>query len=120
MMRSLILTAFLFATPTLAVAADVGQEAIDGCIDQLREVGGPDGQSGTVLSTEFSEANSLVMLQDRGETVWRCLVSSGGQVAELSVSQAAEEELVIRKTSPVTSFTHELRCQLAGRVEPSG
>ncbi len=90
-MRLTFLTVCICALPTLAVAADVGQEAIDGCIDQLREVGGPDGQVGTVLSTEFSEANSLVMLQDRGETIWRCLVSNDGQVAELSVAQAADD-----------------------------
>ena len=35
-----------------ALAAE--QDAIDGCIDKLREVGGPDGQSGTVLSSEYS------------------------------------------------------------------
>ncbi len=90
-MRLTFLTVCICALPTLAAAADVGQEAIDGCIDQLRVVGGPDGQGGTVLSTEFSEANSLVMLQDRGETIWRCLVSNDGQVAELSVAQAADD-----------------------------
>ncbi|WP_170482829.1 hypothetical protein [Ruegeria arenilitoris] len=90
-MRSKVLALSLCISPTFASAADVGQDAIDGCIDQLRAVGGPDGQSGTVLSTEFSEANSLVMLQDKGETVWRCLVSNDGQVAELSVAQAADD-----------------------------
>ncbi|MBY6082783.1 MULTISPECIES: hypothetical protein [Ruegeria] len=90
-MRSKVLALSLCISPTFASAADVGQDAIDSCIDQLRSVGGPDGQSGTVLSTEFSEANSLVMLQDKGETVWRCLVSNDGQVAELSVAQAADD-----------------------------
>ena len=90
-MRAKALAACLSVSPAFALAADVGQDAIDGCIDQLRAVGGPDGQGGTVLSTEFSEANSLVMLQDRGETVWRCLVSNDGQVAELSVMQAADD-----------------------------
>ena len=90
-MRSNILAACLCLAPAFAFGADVGQDAIDGCIDQLRAVGGPDGQGGTILSTEFSEANSLVMLQDSGETVWRCLVSNDGQVAELSVAQAADD-----------------------------
>ena len=74
-----------------AIAAEVGQDAIDGCIDRIRAVGGPDGQGGTVLSTEFSEANSLVMFRDRGETVWRCLVSNDGVVADLTVAQAADD-----------------------------
>lgn len=112
MMRQLILTVFLCASSTLAVAADVGQDAIDGCIDQLRAVGGPDGQGGTVLSTEFSEANSLVMLQDRGETVWRCLVSNDGQVAELSVAQAADDgqgAMAAAGGIPVVSGTQPVR-----------
>jgi hypothetical protein len=72
-----------------AVAAE--QEAIDGCIDQLREVGGPDGQSGTVLNSEFSEAATLVMLKDAGGTVWKCLANSDGTVSEMAVAQAADD-----------------------------
>ena len=72
-------------------SANVGQDAIDGCIDRIRAVGGPDGQSGTVISTEYSEANSLVMFRDSGETVWRCLVSNDGVVADLSVADAADD-----------------------------
>lgn len=74
-----------------AMAAEVGQDAIDACIDRIRVGGGPDGQSGTVISTEYSEANSLVMFRDRGETIWRCLVSNDGAVADLSVAQAADD-----------------------------
>jgi len=68
------------------------QEAIDGCIDKLRAVGGPDGRAGgQVLSSEFSEAATLVMLRDSGGTVWRCLAYSDGTVGELTVSQAADD-----------------------------
>jgi hypothetical protein len=68
------------------------QEAIDGCIDKLRAVGGPDGRAGgQVLSSEFSEAATLVMLRDAGGTVWRCLAYSDGTVGELTVSQAADD-----------------------------
>ncbi len=90
-MRKCLLAAFVAVVSVPALAADVSQESIDGCIDQLRAVGGPDGQSGTVVSTEFSEANSLVMLRDRGETLWRCLVSNDGIVAEMSVAQAMDD-----------------------------
>lgn len=73
-----------------AVAGE--QEAIDGCIDKLRAVGGPDARSGgKVLSSEFSEAATLVMLRDGGGTVWRCMAYSDGTVAEISVSQAADD-----------------------------
>ncbi|SIS87235.1 hypothetical protein SAMN05421759_1051 [Roseivivax lentus] len=68
------------------------QEAIDGCIDQLRLVGGPDGQTGTVISSEFSEAATLVMLRDGGGTVWRCLAYSDGTVEELAVTDAADDD----------------------------
>jgi hypothetical protein len=85
--------ATFFAAPVgaPAMAAEVGQDAIDGCIDRIRAVGGPDGQGGIVLATEYSEANSLVMFRDRGETVWRCLVSNDGVVADLRVAQAADD-----------------------------
>ena len=73
-----------------AVAGE--QEAIDGCIDKLRAVGGPDARSGgKVLSSEFSEAATLVMLRDGGGTVWRCMAYSDGTVEEISVSQAADD-----------------------------
>jgi hypothetical protein len=77
-------------TALLALAAPVmadEQAAIDGCIDRLRAVGGPDGQSGEVVSAEFSEAATLVMLRDAGGTVWRCLGYSDGSVGELAVAE---------------------------------
>lgn len=67
------------------------QAAIDGCIDQLRQVGGPDGQGGEVLSSEFSEAATLVTLRDLGGTVWSCLAYSDGAVEELRVVNAADD-----------------------------
>ena len=68
------------------------QDAIDGCIDKLRSVGGPDARSGgEVISSEFSQAATLVMLRDGGGTVWRCMAYSDGTVAELSVSQSADD-----------------------------
>jgi hypothetical protein len=71
----------------IASAAEVSQDAIDACIDGLRaEIG---NVGGTVRSTEFSEANSLVMLEDSDGTVWRCLVSNDGRSAELERQQAS-------------------------------
>ncbi|MCC1494527.1 hypothetical protein [Cognatishimia sp. F0-27] len=80
-------TMILVASPGFAAE----QDAIDGCIDQLRVVGGPDGQSGEVLSSEFSEAATLVMLRDLGGTTWRCLAYSDGTVGELTVASAADD-----------------------------
>lgn len=86
-----VLAVALALAASSVVAADVSQDAIDRCIDELRATGTPDAQSGTVISTEFSEANSLVMLKDRGGSVWRCLVSNDGRSAELSVQSAADD-----------------------------
>ena len=67
------------------------QEAVDACIDKLRAEGSPDGKAGTVLSSEFSEAGTLVMLKDRGGTIWRCIAYSDGTVGELSVADPADD-----------------------------
>ena len=89
---------FLTASAVVAVLGPCApalageQEAINGCIDQLRSVGGPDAKNGgELLSSEFSEAATLVMLRDAGGTVWRCLAYSDGTVGELSVSEAADD-----------------------------
>lgn len=85
-------TAFLFplvlaAAPAFADISDAG----NACIDALRATGTPDAQGGEVLSDEFSEAGSLVMLKDLGGTVWRCIAYSDGTVGELVVADAADD-----------------------------
>ncbi|WP_159090150.1 hypothetical protein [Ruegeria sp. Alg231-54] len=58
-----------FLAPMFAIAGTASfamSEADDACIDHLRQVGGPDGQSGTIESSAFSEAGTLVMLRDAG------------------------------------------------------
>lgn len=82
---SVLALGFLFAP------ANAMSDADDACIDQLRVVGGPDGASGTVLSSEFSEAGTLVMLKDAGGTVWRCIAYKDGAIGELSVVDAADD-----------------------------
>lgn len=84
------------------------QDAIDGCIDQLRKVGGPDARSGgTVLSSEFSQAGTLVMLRDGGGTVWRCIGYSDGAVGELTVVDAADDGGGAMAGAPNTSASPE-------------
>ena len=69
---------------SMAVGAEVGQDSIDACIDATRSEAS--GGGGYILRTEFSEANSLVTLQDANDNVWRCLVSNDGNVQELTRS----------------------------------
>lgn len=59
-----VVTFGLLTLPVYAMS-----DADDACINQLRLVGGPDGASGTILSSEFSEAGTLVMLEDAGGTL---------------------------------------------------
>ena len=60
------------------------QAAIDGCIDQVRAVTG--GLGGEVLSSEFSQAGTLVRLRDSGGTEWECIGYSDGAVGDLRVA----------------------------------
>jgi len=88
----LLASAAIAAIGVSAPAMSGEQDAIDGCIDKLRAVGGPDGKAGgEVLNSEFSEAATLVMLRDAGGTVWRCLAYSDGTVGEFSLNQAADD-----------------------------
>ncbi|MBO9475863.1 hypothetical protein J7413_20205 [Shimia sp. R10_1] len=76
----------LIATAALAVT-----DADNACIDHLREVGGPDGKSGTIESSMGSEAGTLVMLRDAGNTLWRCIAYKDGTIGEMSVVDAADD-----------------------------
>jgi len=60
------------------------QAAIDGCIDRVRAVTG--GLGGEVLSSEFSQAGTLVRLRDSGGTEWECIGYSDGAVGDLRVA----------------------------------
>lgn len=68
------------------------QAAIDGCIDQLRTVGGPDAQAGgEILSSSWSQAGTLVQLRDAGGTTWECIGYDDGTVGDLRVADAADD-----------------------------
>jgi hypothetical protein len=92
---------FTFALAAIGTAVTVGlappvladeQAAIDGCIDRLRVEGGPDAQAGgEIVSSDYSEAGTVVMLRDAGGTVWRCIGYNDGTVGELTVAQAADD-----------------------------
>jgi hypothetical protein len=66
-----------------ATSSSVSQAAIDAC---LKAVKAQTNESDlNVMSTEFSEANSLVMIAvGQQRAPWKCLVSNDGQGAEVS------------------------------------
>jgi hypothetical protein len=101
---------------TSALAGE--QDAIDGCIDQVRKVGGPDGRGGgKVLSSEYSEVGTLVMLRDAGGTVWRCLAYNDGTVGELRVAQGGGGEGATT-TERVRFHGGSTGAELTGRLTP--
>ena len=66
-----------------ASSSTVSQAAIDACLAAVTAQ--TSGGDLDVLSTEFSEANSVVMIGVGPERApWKCLVSNDGQVAEMS------------------------------------
>ncbi len=75
------------AEESTASRSEVTQDAIDACIDALRAQEGSVG--GTVQSTEFSEANSLVILLDQTGNTWRCLVSNDASSASIEAQDSA-------------------------------
>lgn len=79
----------IFLLSTMAAAAD--SDAVNGCIDKLREVGGPDGAAGEVIDSLFSEAATEVTLRDLGGSVWKCLAYSDGTVEELRLVDAMDD-----------------------------
>ena len=77
------------AACTMDTASDGGSAAAAPSVHEQACLAGVSNQTNngevTVLSNEFSEANSLVMIgvgPDRAP--WRCLVSNDGVVAEIS------------------------------------
>jgi hypothetical protein len=76
---------------TAGIASADEQAAIDGCIDALRATGLPDAQGGEVVSSEFSQAGTLVMLRDAGGALWRCIGYNDGTVGEIAVAEAMDD-----------------------------
>lgn len=113
-----------FTAPALADE----QAAIDGCIDRLRAEGGPDARAGgEIVSSEYSQAGTLVMLRDAGGTVWRCIGYDDGSVGELTVAQAADDGggAIAGASSEPATTTERVRfdagrsgAELTGRLSP--
>lgn len=90
MVHGLSAAALLVLGGTVSAAADQ-QAAIDGCIDQLRTVGGPDAAGGEVIGKEWSEAGNLITLRDAGGTIWECIAYDDGAVGDLRVVEATDD-----------------------------
>lgn len=106
------LTTCISALSLLALPAYAMSDADEACIDRLRAVGGPDGASGTILSSEFSEAGTLVMLQDAGGTTWRCIAYQDGSIGEMAVVEGSDDSggaMAGSDTATPTTNTQQVR-----------
>lgn len=98
----------LTASPVLAQE----QEGIDACIDGVRAETG--GLGGTVLASSFSEAGTLVVLEDADGTIWRCIGYRDGTLGELVVDpSAAELPMVTLPRDQVLPISGEIEVQFA-------
>ncbi|MBY6142236.1 hypothetical protein KUV26_22650 [Leisingera daeponensis] len=89
---SLPAAVLLCITAAATASAADEQAAIDGCISQLKTVGGPDAAGGgEVLGHEWSQAGTNVRLKDAGGTVWECIAYDDGAVGDLRVVEAADD-----------------------------
>lgn len=90
-MKLILQAVLLGALSAVPALASENMEAADACIDALRATGTPDAQGGEILSSEFSEAGTLVMLRDLGGSEYKCIVWSDGSVGELSLVDAMDD-----------------------------
>lgn len=74
------------ATATAGTTSGITPVAIDSCIEGLWAMDWAAG--GTVVGTVYSEASSLVMLDDASGTTRRCIISNDGTVPALEVQKA--------------------------------
>ncbi|WP_353473390.1 hypothetical protein PVT71_04935 [Salipiger sp. H15] len=83
-MKALPLILALLCTAQAALAEDpLVQPVIDGCIDKLVESGSASRPGGQVIDTMYSEAGSMVFLQDADGRVWKCFGYRDGSVESL-------------------------------------
>ena len=123
--KTIKLASIAFAlSVTSAVAMTDAQDA---CIDELRRVGGPDGRSGTIESSQFSEAGTLVMLRDAGGSLYRCIAYKDGSIGEMTVVDAMDDGEGALAGAPGTTTEQRVQFQrgtsgaeLTGSLAPGG
>ena len=76
-----------------ATADSEYQMQIDACIDRLRATLSDGNRGGQVLRTSFSEAGTLVVLEDADGTVWECIAYSDGTVGDLRETTLSAQDV---------------------------
>jgi hypothetical protein len=98
----------LVATGSAGASNNSNQAAIDACIDELMQSGLASAPGGTVLGSSFSEAGTVVFLQDGGGEVWRCIAYTDGSVGVLAKATAQQMEAV-RSAPPLSEYQEVVR-----------
>lgn len=103
--------AFPALAPISAVASDTTHT--DPCINAVIEANGPDApKGGTVLREDFSQAGTLVYLEDAEGQTWRCISYSDGAVGELTKIAASDvPQDVAVEPSPIPTAPDDIRVQ---------
>ena len=89
----------------LSGAAAQGEDVAgyEACIAQVHLVGGADAADGVdIIERQFSEAGTLVIMRDAGDTYWRCIGYGDGSVGELRKMAPAEIEAASRGVQRAT------------------
>ncbi|WP_425045315.1 hypothetical protein [Primorskyibacter sp. S87] len=114
---------FVFALgANAAIASDTTY--VDPCIDAVIEANGPDvAPGGGVISQSYSEAGTLVMLEDSTGAVWRCISYKDGSVGELTKVEdggagSASSSEPSTDTETVKFKSGETGAELTGSLTP--
>lgn len=75
------------------------QPVIDGCIERLIDSGAVARGGGQVIDTMYSEAGSMVFLQDAEGQIWQCLGYRDGTVETLEPADAEAAEAALARAA---------------------
>ncbi len=100
MMKALPLALTALCAAPAAMAEDaLVQPVIDGCIDRLIESGAAVQPGGQVIDSMYSEAGTMVFLQDGDGRIWQCFGYRDGTVETLDLAEADAVEAALARAA---------------------
>ncbi|MDS9470076.1 hypothetical protein RGQ15_21220 [Paracoccus sp. MBLB3053] len=98
-MKSLPVFFVLISASQPVMAEDpLVQPVIDACIDKLDESDRTTRPAGQVVDSMYSEAGSMIILQDADGRMWKCFGYKDGTVETLEPADAAESEAALARS----------------------
>ncbi|MBE9636269.1 hypothetical protein [Salipiger mangrovisoli] len=111
---SLLLIACLAGQAALAEDPLV-QPVIDGCIDALAARGDASRPGGEVIDTMYSEAGSMIFLQDADGQIWQCFGYRDGTIESLDPADAQAAEAARARAAETAALAPERIAFAPGR-----